>query len=129
MPNPNDGVLAAYANTINSTSTSPQAVAGVITANAGTNSSGAAAVLTPTFANGTAAQLADLTRDYNVYLAVTASGTATTVAIGPTSTPANTLLPSSSVTAGQMIMFRLPASWYVKWSGTTTTVSATAIGC
>jgi hypothetical protein len=96
----------------------------------GTNTSPSNPVLTPSFASGTAAQLADLTRDYTVYLAVTTSGTATTVAIGPTSTPANTILPSSSVTAGQLISFRLPAGWYVKWAGTTTAIATqTAIGC
>jgi len=97
---------------------------------AGTNSASSCPVLTPAFASGTAAQLSDTTRDYFVYLAITTSGTATTVAIGPTSTPANTILPSSSVTAGQMISFRLPAGWYVKWAGTSTAIATqTAIGC
>jgi len=96
----------------------------------GSNSSVSAPVLTPAFVSGTAAQLADTTRDYLVYLAVTTSGTATSVAIGPTSTPANTILPSSSVTAGQLINFRLPAGWFVKWAGTTTAIATqTAIGC
>lgn len=97
---------------------------------AGTSTSVSAPVLTPAFVSGTAAQLADLTRDYHVYLAITTSGTATTVAIGPTSTPANTILPSSSVTAGQLISFRVPAGWYVKWAGTTTAIATqTAVGC
>jgi hypothetical protein len=96
----------------------------------GTNTSPSAPVLTPAFASGTAAQLADTTRDYMVYLAITTSGTATTVAIGPTSTPANNILPSSSVAAGQLISFRLPAGWYVKWAGTSTAIATqTAIGC
>jgi hypothetical protein len=102
----------------------------VVNANAGTSSSGSAPVLTPAFATTVAAQLADTTRDYMVYLAVTTSGTVTTVAIGPTSTPANTILPSSSVTAGQLVSFRLPAGWYVKWAGTSTAFATqTAIGC
>jgi hypothetical protein len=96
----------------------------------GTNTAASVPVLAPAFANGTAAQLADTTRDYHVVLAVTTSGTATTVAIGPTSTPANTILPSSAVTAGQLISFRLPAGWFVKWAGTTTAIATqTAIGC
>ena len=108
----------------------PASFAGVASFNAGVNSSGSAPVLTPAFATTVAAQLADLTRDYMVYLAVTTSGTATSVAIGPTSTPANTILPSSSVTAGQLISFRLPAGWFVKWAGTTTAFATqTAIGC
>lgn len=96
----------------------------------GTSTSISAPVLTPAFATTVAAQLADTSRDYMVYLAVTTSGTATTVAIGPTSTPANTILPSSAVTAGQLISFRLPAAWFVKWAGTTTAIATqTAIAC
>jgi hypothetical protein len=141
VPNPNDGLIAAYGNTINKlapagdtmtgplTCLSTLSVAGPVAVSGGTNTSGSAAVLTPTFANGTASRLSDTSRDYIVYLAVTVSGTATSVAIGPTSTPANTVQPSSSVTAGQVIMFRLPAGWWVLWAGTTTTVSALAIGC
>ena len=90
----------------------------------------AAPVLTPALTSGAAAQLADTSRDYNVYLAVTTSGTSTSVAIGPTSTPAYTILPSSSVTAGQLISFRLPAGWYAEWTGTTTAIATQlAIGC
>ncbi len=96
---------------------------------AGTSTSPSAPVLTPAFASGTAARLADTTRDYQVVLAVTTNGTVTSVAIGPTSTPAYTILPSSSVTAGQVISFRLPAGWYVKWSGTSTVFNQIAIGC
>jgi hypothetical protein len=118
-----NGILAA--------STHLTDVGGVFTPTDGTNTSGSAPVLTSLgFVSGTAAQLSDLTRDYVVYLAVTTSGTATTVAIGPTSTPANTILPSSSVTAGQLITFRCPAGWYIKWAGTTTAIATqTAIGC
>ncbi len=58
----------------------------------GTSSAASAPVLTPAFAASTAAQLADKTRDYMVYLECTTSGTATTIAIGPTSTPAYTII-------------------------------------
>lgn len=112
------------------TSAGALATTGILAANAGTKSSGSAPVLTPAFANGTAAQLSDLTRDYMVYLTVTTSGTATTLAIGPTSTPANTIISSTAATAGTMWTFRLPAGWYVKWAGTTTAIATqTAIGC
>jgi hypothetical protein len=88
------------------------------------------AVVTPAFARGTAAQLSDLSSDYMVYLTVGTAGTAMTIAIGPTSTPANTIVPSSVATAGQMYSFRLPAGWYVQWSATAATlVSQLAIGC
>jgi hypothetical protein len=68
-------------------------VAGLLTLNGGTATAGSAPVLTPAFANGTAAQLSDHTRDYMVYLECTTAGTALVVAIGPTSSPANTIFP------------------------------------
>jgi len=96
----------------------------------GTDTHNNAAALTPAFANGTAAQLSDLTRDYIVYLTVGTAGTAFTVAIGPTSTPANTIVPSGTATSGQVVSFRLPAGWFVKWSATTATLAGQkAIGC
>lgn len=102
----------------------------VVTANAGTSSAGSAPVITPTFASGTAAQLSDLTRDYTVYLEIGTAGTANVVAIGPTSTPANTVVASGVATAGQVMTIRLPAGWYLKWSATTATLaSQVAIGC
>lgn len=102
----------------------------VIAANAGTSSAGSAPVLTPTFATGTAAQLTDLTRDYMVYLEIGTAGTANVVAIGPTSTPANTVIASGVATAGEVMTIRLPAGWYLKWSATTATLAnQIAIGC
>jgi len=90
----------------------------------------AAPVLTPAFASGSAAQLADTTRDYTVYLDCTTSGTATTIAIGPTSTPAYTIMASASAVAGTVYTIRLPAGWYLEWSGTTTAFATQyAIGC
>jgi hypothetical protein len=86
-------------------------------------------VLTPTLSSGSATQLADLTRDYHVAVNVTTSGTATHIEIGPTSTPANTIMASASATAGQVISFRLPAGWYIKFTGTTTVVAVMAISC
>lgn len=113
------------------TSTFPAVTStGVLTANGGVSTAGSAPVLTPSFANGTAAQLADLTRDYMVYLEVGTAGTAFIVAIGPTSTPANTIVSSGVATSGEVVSFRLPAGWYVKWSATTATLaSQAAIGC
>jgi hypothetical protein len=98
--------------------------------NTGTNSSGSAPLLTPANANGTAAQLSDLTRDYMLYLSVGTAGTALTIAIGPTSGVADTIYTASVATAGQSVAFRLPAGWFWKWSATTATLAEqTAIGC
>src|ERR1700679_2885226 len=89
----------------------------------GTNTALAANVITPTFANGVAAQLSDTTRDYMIYLQVGTAGTAFTVAIGPTSTPANTIVASGVATSGEVVSFRLPAGWYAEWSATTATIA------
>ena len=117
-----NGVLAASAHLTD--------VTGVFTPTAGISTAASTPVLTPTFGNGTAAQLADKTRDYVVYLECTTSGTATTIAIGPTSTPANTIMASAAATAGTVYTVRLPAGWWLQWAGTTTAFATqTAIGC
>jgi hypothetical protein len=105
-------------------------VTAVTTLNGGTSTAGSAPVLTPTFANGTAAQLATLTRDFMVYLTVGTAGTAMVIKIGPTSTPANTIVSSSVATSGQMYAIRLPAGWFLQWADTTGTLAnQIAIGC
>jgi hypothetical protein len=98
----------------------------------GTQSAGPAAgnILTPANTNGVAAQLTDTSRDYMVYLTVGTAGTAFTVAIGPTASPANTVVPSGTATSGEVISFRLPNAWFWQWSATTATLAAqTAIAC
>jgi hypothetical protein len=122
-------LVAGGTNGILAASTHLTDVGGVFTPTDGTNTASSAPVLTPTF-SGTAAQLSDTTRDYVVYLSVTTSGTATTVEMGPTSSAnAVVLISSASVTAGQVVAFRLPAGWFVKASGTTTVFSQAAVGC
>lgn len=99
---------------------------------AGTSTAPSAPVLTALGAvSGTGIQLADLTRDYMVYLEVTTAGTATSVTIGHTSSANDvTIMASAAATAGQVISFRLPAGWYFKWTGTTTAIAnQVAVGC
>ena len=65
-----------------------------------------------------------------VYLQIGTAGTAFTLAIGPTSTPANTIISSATPTATELLAVRLPAGWFLKWAGTSTTLaSQKAIGC
>jgi hypothetical protein len=66
-----------------------------------------------------------------VYLEVTTGGTVTTVSIGHTSSANDvSIMTSTSVSAGQIISFRLPAGWFVKWNGTTTAIgNQNAVGC
>lgn len=102
----------------------------VIQANAGTNSSGSAPVLTPTFTSGTAAQLSDLTRDYECYIQIGTGGGTVSVAIGPTSTPANTIVNAAAGVNGEVIRVRLPAGWYLKITVATSTITGVvAVGC
>lgn len=105
-------------------------VSNVMYANGGVATAGSAPVLTPTFANGTASQLSDTSRDYMVYFQVNTAGSAFFVNIGPTSAASTVIYPSASPRSGQCVSFRLPAGWYVKWGGSSTTLgSQTAIGC
>ena len=127
MPNV---LIAGGSNGVLAASTHLTDVSGVFTPTAGVSTAASAPVLTPTFVSGTASQLADLTRDYVAYLNVTTSGTATIVTIGPTSAAsAVTIMASAAATAGQVISFRVPASWYIKATFTTTVFAATAVGC
>jgi hypothetical protein len=120
------GILTASGLTVTGALTSSS----VQTVNAGTDTAGSAPALTPTFSNGVASQLSDKTRDYMVYLQIGTAGTAFSLAIGSTSTPANTIMASATPTADEFLSFRLPAGWYVKWAGTSTTLTTqTAIGC
>lgn len=110
----------------------PRRSDGLYAFNAGTDTAGSAPVLTALGAvSGTALQLSDVTRDYMVYLEVTTAGTATSVAMGPTSAVgAVTIMTSQAATAGQVISFRLPAGWFFKWTGTTTAIAnQNAVGC
>lgn len=107
-----------------------ETMSGLSVFNGGTNTSGSAPVIAaPGFANGVASQLSDTTRDYMVHFTITTAGTVFIIAIGPTSTPANTIVPSSTVSLGESFAFRLPAGWFVQWSATTATISQVAIGC
>jgi hypothetical protein len=110
--------------------TGASTLTGIVAVNGGTNTAGSAHVITPTLANGTAAQLSDLTRDYMLYLEVGTAGTAFVLKIGPTSTPATTVSASGTATTGQVYTVRVPAGWYVEWSATTATLAnQTAISC
>ncbi len=105
---------------------------GVFSVGAGTNSAGSAPVLTGLGAvSGTAIQLTDTTRDYQVYLNVTTAGTATSVTMGHTSGAGDvTIAQPGTAALGQVYSFRLPAGWYFKWTGTTTAMgNQTAVGC
>ena len=106
----------------------PFTISGVLSLGGGTSTTGNAPVLTPTFTNGTATRLPDLTRDYWAYLQTSATGTFS-VLIGPTSTPASVVFAAASLTSAQLISFRIPAGYWVQWAGTATLTQQKAIGC
>lgn len=129
----NSALVSAPGSPLAGESTStPATFSAPVAINGGTNSAGGAPILTALGAvSGTAIQLSDLTRDYQVYLEVTTAGTATSVTIGHTSSANDvTIMSSAAATAGQVITFRLPAGWYFKWAGTTTAIgNQVAVGC
>ena len=103
----------------------------VINANAGTSSAGSAPVITaPGFVSGTASQLSDLTRDYMVYFTIGTGGGTVTIAIGPTSSPANTIVNGAVGVNGEVIPIRLPAGWYLEITVATSTIGRQiTVGC
>ena len=103
----------------------------VINANAGTSSAGSAPVIAaPGFASGTASQLSDTSRDYLVYFTIATGGGTVTIAIGPTSTPATTIVNGAVGVAGVVIPIRLPAGWFLEITVATSTIGRQiAVGC
>jgi len=77
------------------------------------------------FAAGIASQAWQTFADAMIYIQWTTAGSATSIRIGPT-LGTNSLLPafviysSSTATLGQVTTIRLPAGWYLYWTGTTT---------
>lgn len=111
--------------------TQPSQVNGVQTLNGGTSTAGSAPVISsPGFASGTASQLSDTTRDYEVYFTIGTGGGTVTIAIGPTSTPATTIVNGAVGVNGEVIRVRLPAGWFLEITVATSTIGKQiAIGC
>lgn len=107
-------------------------VTAALVTSAGSDTAGSAPIINSLGATngGGGVQLSDLTRDYMVYLAVNTAGTATTVSIGHTSAASDVAIISNTAVSAGLISFRLPAGWWFKWSGTSTTISVqNAVGC
>jgi hypothetical protein len=104
----------------------------VIVESNGINSSGSVSYLaTLGIAAGTGGtQLADTTRDYQVYLTVTTAGGPNTILIGAANPPVSaTITAMSTVNLGHVFSFRLPAGWYVRWAGTAGITTQNAVSC
>lgn len=109
----------------------PSTVNGVQTLNGGTSTAASVPVISsPGFVSGTASQLSDTTRDYEVYFTIGTGGGTVTIAIGPTSTPATTLVNGAVGVNGEVIRVRLPAGWYLEITVATSTIGKQiAVGC
>ena len=107
-------------------------------ANSGDNTNAAAVYLNGTIGAGanailgtaaTGTQLSDTTRDYMVYIGVTAGGAAATLSIGAANTAVATLFAAATCNVGTQYTFRLPAGWYIRFQGTAGITQQTAISC
>jgi hypothetical protein len=105
-------------------------VTGILTPGAGTSSNGSAPSPAQNLVNGTASQLTDTTRDYMLYLVLSGTGNIT-LQIGSTSAVGRTIVPTVAAVAGVPYSVRIPAGWFVKWTGTGTVAlaSQTVVGC
>jgi hypothetical protein len=101
---------------------------GVVHQNGGTDTSNAAAASTPSLTTATAAQLS-VTQDVMLYCNIITTSTFS-LAIGPTSTPANTIVASASFTAPHLIGgILVPKGWYVKAAFTSADVVFKQVTC
>lgn len=100
--------------------------AGLLSASGGTDTSATAAASSPSFTSNTPKQVST-TQDVMLYIAIQTSA-ALSVAIGPTSTPANTIMPSKSYALG-MATVRVPKGWYVNIVGTIADLTITQVTC
>lgn len=101
-------------------------------AGGGVNTSVSAAATTATFPLTVATQLPDTTRDYMLYMTLTGggSGTSLTLSMGPATGQENTVFAFTSTPVTSPVTVRLPAAWYVYWSGTASLTTATlAVSC
>jgi len=85
---------------------------------AATNTASGATASTPTIANTATGVQVNATKDTMLYLTCSTLGTGFTLKIGPTSTPANTVVNNLAVTVGDCFSVRVPGGWYVSWVAT-----------
>jgi hypothetical protein len=92
----------------------------------GSNTASGAAVTAPSFSTGVAQQLST-TQDLMLYIEVKAAQSLA-VAIGPTSTPANTVVSTITAALG-LVTIRVPAGWWTSITSTIANLGITAVGC
>lgn len=100
---------------------------GLVSFNAGTDTSGTATASAPTFVSGTALQL-NTVQDTMLYIEVKVAQ-AMVINIGPTSTPATNLFTSITAALGMIGGIRVPKGWYVQITSTIVNLNINAITC
>jgi hypothetical protein len=90
------------------------------------DTSGVAVVSTPSLSTGVAAQLSTAF-DVDFYINVKIASTLA-VLMGPTSTPANTIVASGTAGIG-LVSIRVPRGWYVQVTFTSADVTFTQVSC
>lgn len=126
------GTMSAPASTVATLTTT-----GVIQQDSGINSSGSVNVLSTLLipvdigATGTGTQIGDTTRDYMCYVSCTGGGAGNTLTIGSNSGGTSaTIFANATMTAGTMLpSWRLPAGWYIKYTGTATLGIQFGVSC
>lgn len=121
-----NGVVETLKNTLDDGSGNASFL-GITAHEGGTDTSTGATASTPTFVSGTAKQLST-TQDVMLYIIVV-TAISTTLAIGPTSTPANTIFSAKTLVANTMLTFRIPKGWYVKITATVTDFTFLQVTC
>lgn len=101
---------------------------GVASSKGGWDSSGSAVASTPSLTSTVAAQLST-TQDVMLYINTHTATATLAVAIGPTSTPANTIVASATAPITSLYSIRVPKGWYVKATFTSADVTFTQVTC
>ena len=122
-----NGVVETLKNTLDDGSGNASFI-GVTAHEAGTDTSAGATASTPTFTSGTAKQLST-TQDVMLYINTHTATATLAVAIGPTSTPANTIVASATAPITNLYSIRVPKGWYVKVTFTSADVTFTQVTC
>ncbi len=91
---------------------------------------GGAPALSNFHGSGAAFQLADTSRDYNIYLQIKSVTHGFTLSIGADNHTTLALFTADDLASSQLMFFRLPAAWWISWSATLGGIkNSCAVGC
>jgi hypothetical protein len=122
------GLLAPGASLAGTATLLNGAVQSVLPVNGGTDTSGTATASTPTFTSGTAKQLSTV-QDVMLYVNTHTATATFSLAMGPTSSAANTIVASATAPITNLYSVLVPKGWYVKMTFTSADVTFTQVTC